>query len=154
MRPRLTLSPHATFRERLSSTSSAPPRRKSTNGSAFLPAASSSSFSASKTSVPNANFLESPTVSDANTSLTAALSEMTRTSAVLAGTAFVIATSLVGLLAYGVVWGTKTGFGVDDARQFGSRMRSVLSMTTPSHASSIDHPNDAVDEIRPTTRVS
>ncbi|KAF4612917.1 hypothetical protein D9613_010725 [Agrocybe pediades] len=39
---------------------------------------------------------------------------MTGTSAILAGTAFVIATSLVGLAAYGVLWGTKTDLGVDD----------------------------------------
>ncbi|KAF4621679.1 hypothetical protein D9613_012781 [Agrocybe pediades] len=80
---RLMLSPHTAFRVRLSSTSSAPPRRKSTSGSGFLPPASSSS-SASKTSLTHTNFLERPTASDANMSFTAALSQMTRRSTVLA----------------------------------------------------------------------
>ncbi|KAF4621676.1 hypothetical protein D9613_012788 [Agrocybe pediades] len=125
----------------------APPPRKCTTGSTFLPPSSSSSSSSkAKSSIPNVNFLESPTESDANASLTAGLSQMTRTSEVLAGTAFVIATSLVVLSAYGVVWGTKMGLGVDDVHQFGLRMRSALSMATPSHASSFPGPTDTVDE--------
>ncbi|KAF4621652.1 hypothetical protein D9613_012797 [Agrocybe pediades] len=144
---RLMLPPHTASCVRLSSTSSAlpPPRRKCTTGSVFLPPASSSSSpsSASITPSTNANILERPAVSGTNTSFTASLSQMTKTSAVLAGTAFFIATSLVGLSAYGVVWGTKMGLGVDDAHQFGLRMRSALSLDTPSHTSSIG-PSDTV----------
>ncbi|KAF9543980.1 hypothetical protein CPC08DRAFT_419573 [Agrocybe pediades] len=101
---------------RLSSTFSAPPRHKPIHSTSSLPRpASATSFAASATSYPQVN-LERSSESDANTSLSAALSQMTRSSAILAGTAFVIATSLIGLSAYGVVWGTKTGLGVDDIR--------------------------------------
>ncbi|KAF4613225.1 hypothetical protein D9613_010714 [Agrocybe pediades] len=73
---------------------------------------------------------------------------MTGSSAILAGTAFVIATSLVGLVAYGVLWDTKTSLGVDDPRHFGSLMRSIISTTSPNLTSSIHPAEETEDEMR------
>ncbi|KAF9552514.1 hypothetical protein CPC08DRAFT_728570 [Agrocybe pediades] len=104
----------------------------------------------------NANILERPAASDTNKYFTASLSEMTRTSAVLAGMAFAIATSLVGLSAYGVACGTKMGLGGDDARQFGLRMRSILSMSTQNNILNIspDRQSDVQPLFQPNQGVS
>ncbi|KAF9543974.1 hypothetical protein CPC08DRAFT_770140 [Agrocybe pediades] len=134
---------------RLSSTFSAPPRRKPIHASSSLPPpASSTPFAASETSSSHVNLLERSSESDAHTPLSAALSQMTGSSALLAGTAFVIATSIVGLSTYGVVWRTKTSLGVDDPRHFGLIIRSILSTTSLNLTSSIHPAAETDDEMR------
>ncbi|KAF9553803.1 hypothetical protein CPC08DRAFT_767260 [Agrocybe pediades] len=126
-----------------------PPPPKPTHASSSLPRPTSATpFTASETSSSPVNLLERSSESNANTSLTAALYQMTGASAILAGTAFVIATFLVGLAAYGVLWGTKTGLGVDDPHHFVSLMRSIFSTTSPRLPSSIHPAAEMEDEIR------
>ncbi|KAF9549709.1 hypothetical protein CPC08DRAFT_648110, partial [Agrocybe pediades] len=122
----------------LSSTSAAPPRRKSLNATASLPVSTSPSA--------HVNLLERPTESEANPSLMSALSQMTGSSAMLAAKAFAIATALVGVSAYGAIWGVKTSLGVDDARQFGLRMRSILWTLAPSLTSRIHRAPETEEE--------
>ncbi|KAF9542585.1 hypothetical protein CPC08DRAFT_770387 [Agrocybe pediades] len=134
---------------RLSSTFSAPPRRKPIHVSSSPPHSSlAAPITASETSSSPVNLFERSSEFEANTSLSAALSQMTRSSAILAGTAFAIATSLVGLSAYGVLLGTKTGLGMDDPRHFGLVMRSILSTVSPSLPSSIHSTEETEDEMR------
>ncbi|KAF4616939.1 hypothetical protein D9613_008957 [Agrocybe pediades] len=140
-----TSSSHTASRVALSSTSAAPPRRKSLNATASLPVSTSSSAAAA-TSSPHVNLLEKPTESEANPSLMSALSQLTGSSAMLAAKAFAIATALVGVSAYGAIWGVKTSLGVDDARQFGLRMRSILWTLAPSLTSRIHRAPETEEE--------
>ncbi|KAF9546315.1 hypothetical protein CPC08DRAFT_675562 [Agrocybe pediades] len=139
-------SSHTASRVVLSSTSAAPPRRKSLNATASLPVSSSSSSAAAATSSAHVNLLERPAESEANPSLMSALSQMTGSSAMLAAKAFAIATALVGVSAYGAIWGVKTSLGVDDARTFGLRMRSILWTLAPSLTSRIHRAPETEEE--------
>lgn len=70
-------------------------------------------------------------------SLMSAMSQLNLSNAMFAGKAFLIATGLVtvggGLLA----WGVKTALGVNEAHEFGTKMRSFLWSAWPSLAARI-----------------
>ncbi|KDR80684.1 hypothetical protein GALMADRAFT_241065 [Galerina marginata CBS 339.88] len=114
--------------------SNAPPPRKASGPAAPLPISSSSTQTASL----HATIKE--TLNEENHSLMSALSRMNASSALLAAKAFAIATGLVAVGGLGMIWMVKTTLGVQDAREFGQRMRAALWSSAPTLTSRILRP--------------
>jgi len=89
--------------------------------------------------------------SDASSSLGImyAISQMNQSTALLAAKAFLIATGLVAFGGVTFTWGVKTTLGVEDAREFGQKMRSVLQTTLPGLRSRLYRPPETeIDDER------
>jgi len=75
-----------------------------------------------------------------------AISQMNQSTALLAAKAFFIATGLVAIGGITFTWAVKTTLGVEDAREFGQKMRSTLQATVPGLRSRLYRPPDTDDE--------
>ncbi|KAF8997062.1 hypothetical protein BDQ17DRAFT_1249047 [Cyathus striatus] len=90
-----------------------------------------------------------PDFSSASTGeLLAAISRVDFSTAIYAGKAFAIATGLVSVFGIVLTFGVKATMGVQDAQEFGQRMRSMLSHTVPSLSSRINRPPETDEERR------
>jgi len=78
--------------------------------------------------------------------LISAISQMNQSTALLAAKAFLIATGLVAIGGVTFTWAVKTTLGVEDAREFGQKMRSILQMTVPGLRTRLHRPPETDDE--------
>ncbi|KAF8801742.1 hypothetical protein BYT27DRAFT_7261654 [Phlegmacium glaucopus] len=77
--------------------------------------------------------------------LISALSQMNQSTALLAAKAFLIATGLVAVGGITFTWAVKTTLGVEDAKEFGQKMRSIFQ-TIPGLRSRLYRPPETDDE--------
>ncbi|KAF8881032.1 hypothetical protein CPB84DRAFT_1792102 [Gymnopilus junonius] len=130
---------------------SAPPPRRSSGPVGPV----SSTSSASSTSQPiSLHQSIKEALTEESASLMSALSRMNKASAILAAKAFAIATGLVAVSGFGLVWTVKTTLGIQDAHEFGQRMRSVLWSSAPGLASRIHRPPETDEERRAALQVA
>ncbi|KAJ3529233.1 hypothetical protein NMY22_g9077 [Coprinellus aureogranulatus] len=87
-------------------------------------------------------------------SLMSAMSQLTLSNAMFAGKAFAIATFLVTLGGGVLVLGVKTALGVNEAHEFGAKMRSFLWSVWPSLSNSIHRSPESEEERRESSRVA
>jgi hypothetical protein len=78
--------------------------------------------------------------------LMSAISQMNQSTALLAAKAFIVATGLVAVGGVTFTWAVKTALGVEDAREFGQKMRSIFQATVPGLRSRLYRPPETDDE--------
>ncbi|KAH9474641.1 hypothetical protein JR316_0013105 [Psilocybe cubensis] len=113
--------------------STAPPPRRATGTAAALPVTTAPS--PQNTTVVHESIKEA--LNADGPSLSSALAQMNASSGLLAAKAFAIATGLVAVGGFGMVWMVKTTLGVSDAREFGHRARTLIRLIAPSLTSRI-----------------
>ncbi|PPR06023.1 hypothetical protein CVT26_007502 [Gymnopilus dilepis] len=139
------------MRMSMRSGNTAPPPRRSSGPIAPL----SSTTSASSTS-QNVSLHQSikEALSEESASLMTGLSRMNKSSGLLAAKAFAIATGLVAVGGFGMIWTVKMALGIQDAREFGQRMRAVLWSSVPVLASRIHRAPETDEERRAVLQVA
>jgi len=71
---------------------------------------------------------------------------MNQSTAFLAAKAFLVATGLVAVGGVAFTWAVKTTLGVENAQEFGQKMRSIFHTTVPSLRSRLYRPPETDDE--------
>jgi len=71
---------------------------------------------------------------------------MNQSTALLAAKAFLIATGLVAVGGVTFMWAVKTALGVEDAPEFGQKMRSIFQTTVPGLRSRLYRPPETDDD--------
>jgi len=71
---------------------------------------------------------------------------MNQSTAFLAAKAFLIATGLVAIGGITFAWAVKTTLGVENAQEFGQKMRSIFHTTVPGLRSRLYRPPETDDE--------
>ncbi|KAF8967378.1 hypothetical protein BDZ97DRAFT_1609186, partial [Flammula alnicola] len=131
----------------------APPPRRGVSGSA-APLRPVSSSTSSSVAEPVISSLRSESDSAGVGEMMSALSRMNASSALMAAKAFGIATALVAVGGLGLTWAAKTALGVQDAREFGQKMRYMLWKSVPSLTSRIHRPPETDEERQQVHRVA
>jgi len=72
---------------------------------------------------------------------------MNQSTAFLAAKAFLIATGLVAVGGVTFTWAVKTALGVENAQEFGQKMRSIFQTTVPGLRSRLYRPPETDDEL-------
>jgi len=132
----------AALRLSLKNTASPPPRRPSSTTANFDP----KSITSGSAPVSTTEVVEAFSSEGASPGVGEMMSAMNASSAFMAAKAFGIATALVAVGGMGLMWGVKTTLGVNDAREFGQKMRYLLWMSAPSLASRIHRPPETEEE--------
>ncbi|KAF8165644.1 hypothetical protein B0H34DRAFT_787095 [Crassisporium funariophilum] len=132
------------LRTALKESSAPPPRRGAVGAAGPMRGSGSSTVSTSaQETVVESSDSSSPGVGE----LMSAIGRMDFSTAFMAGKAFAIATGLVAVGGFGLTWAVKVTMGVQDAREFGQKMRSVFWTTVPGLTSRI-HRGPETDEER------